>query len=184
LRYFNAAGADPDGELGEEHNPETHLVPRAVRAALSQSELEIYGEDYTTPDGTAVRDYIHVSDLADAHVLALRYLCGGGESCALNLGTGRGYSVREVIRAVEEITECNIKPRIMPRRDGDPPVLIARSAHAAEVLGWSPRRSDLETIVRTACSWQILRIGGRPKSAVVRAANPQPTSGSLYLNAE
>jgi UDP-arabinose 4-epimerase len=157
LRYFNAAGADPDGDLGENHNPETHLVPRAIQAALGQlPELQIFGGDYPTPDGTAIRDYIHVTDLAEAHVLALQHLMGGGRSEALNLGTGKGYSVREVIRMVESVTGRKVPVQEVGRRAGDPPTLVAQSSRAAEVLGWSPRYSDLETIVKTARAWQEL----------------------------
>jgi UDP-arabinose 4-epimerase len=155
LRYFNAAGADPDGELGENHDPETHLVPRAIQAALGQlPSLQIFGTDYPTLDGTAVRDYIHVTDLAEAHVLALKHLIEGGGSEALNLGTGKGRSVREVIRVVESVTGRKIPVLETERRAGDPPTLVARSSRAAEVLGWLPRYSDLETIVKTAWVWQ------------------------------
>jgi UDP-glucose-4-epimerase GalE len=155
LRYFNAAGADPQGEIGEQHDPETHLVPRVIQAALGRlPEIEIFGNDYDTPDGTAVRDYVHVSDLADAHVLALQHLLGGGPNCALNLGTGRGHSVREVIDTVEKLTGRKVRVRIRPRREGDPPVLVARSSRAMELLDWFPRQSNLETIVRTALRWQ------------------------------
>jgi len=155
LRYFNAAGADPEGEIGERHDPETHLVPRVIQAALGRfPEIEILGSDYDTPDGTAVRDYIHVSDLADAHVLALQHLLCGGPNCVLNLGTGRGHSVREVIDAVEKLSGRKVRVRIRPRREGDPPVLVARSSQAMELLNWCPRKSNLETIVRTAFRWQ------------------------------
>ncbi|WPD19725.1 UDP-glucose 4-epimerase GalE [Thermaerobacter composti] len=154
LRYFNAAGADPDGELGEVHVPETHLIPRAILAALGRAApLEIYGTDYPTPDGTAVRDYIHVADLAEAHVLGLQYLLAGGESAALNLGTGRGYSVREVLAAVERISGRCVPVRQGPRRPGDPPALIADARRARELLGWRPSRSDLTTIIETAWLW-------------------------------
>ncbi|PYV14056.1 MAG: UDP-glucose 4-epimerase GalE [Acidobacteria bacterium] len=128
LRYFNAAGADADGQLGEDHDPETHLIPLAIRCALGhQSHLEVYGTDYPTPDGTAVRDYIHVGDLAKAHVLALQHLLKGGQSSALNLGTGRGYSVREVVAAVERISGEPVAVRETARRLGDPPVLVAEA---------------------------------------------------------
>jgi UDP-glucose-4-epimerase GalE len=164
LRYFNAAGADPENELGEEHDPEPHLIPRVIQAALGELlEVEIYGDDYPTPDGTAIRDYIHVTDLAEAHVLALQHLLRGDRNCALNLGTGRGHSVREVIRTVESVSGCKVNVRPKPRREGDPPMLVARSARAAELLGWTPRRSDLETIVRTALSWEESRLS-RPGS--------------------
>ena len=154
LRYFNAAGADPEGELGEEHNPETHLVPLVVRAALGQLPyVEIYGTDYPTPDGTGIRDYIHVTDLAEAHVLALEYLARGGPSMVLNLGTGQGHSVREVINAVGRIAPRPVPAREGPRRAGDPPVLIADASQAGKILGWKPRRSGLEAIVESAWRW-------------------------------
>jgi UDP-arabinose 4-epimerase len=154
LRYFNAAGADPDGEIGEDHDPETHLIPLAIGAALGTgAPLQIYGTDYSTPDGTAVRDYVHVADLADAHVRALDYLDAGGESTAFNLGTGRGHSVREVIVAVEQVARCELPRREAPRRQGDPPSLVAAPGRSRELLGWVPRRSDLEAIIATAWRW-------------------------------
>jgi UDP-glucose-4-epimerase GalE len=154
LRYFNAAGADPDGELGEAHHPETHLIPLIAQAALGRRpHIEIYGADYPTPDGTAIRDYIHVTDLAAAHVRALEYLADGGRSRALNLGTGQGYSVREVIRTVGRISPRPVPFREGPRREGDPPVLIADASHAGEALHWTPQYSDLETIVQSAWDW-------------------------------
>jgi UDP-glucose-4-epimerase GalE len=154
LRYFNAAGADPDGEIGEDHEPETHLIPLVLQAALGLGPpIRIFGTDYPTADGTAVRDYIHVSDLAEAHVRALDYLLRGGDSRAMNLGTGRGHSVREVIAAAQRAAARPVPREEAPRRAGDPPVLVADPALAAEVLGWSPRFSDLETIVGTALAW-------------------------------
>jgi len=154
LRYFNAAGADAEGDIGESHDPEAHLIPLIIRAARGQRpHVEIYGTDYPTPDGTAIRDYIHVTDLADAHVQALEYLRDGGESRALNLGTGRGYSVREVIKAVGTMCPHSIPFREGPRRAGDPPVLIADASQAGRVLGWKPRRSELDCIVRDAWNW-------------------------------
>ena len=154
LRYFNAAGADPDGELGECHDPEAHLIPLIIQAALGRrSHVEIYGTDYPTPDGTAIRDYIHVTDLADAHVRALDYLTDGGESRALNLGTGQGNSVREVINAVGLISPCPVPFREGPRRAGDPSVLVADASHAAKILGWKPQHSRLEAIVQSAWNW-------------------------------
>jgi UDP-arabinose 4-epimerase len=154
LRYFNAAGADPEGDLGEEHYPETHLIPLVIRAALGQiPNAEIYGTDYLTPDGTAIRDYVHVTDLAEAHVRALTYHVGGGINTALNLGTGRGHSVREVIAMVEKVTGKSVPTLEAPRRAGDPPVLVADSTRAAKVLGWRPRYSDLHTIVDSAWNW-------------------------------
>ena len=159
LRYFNAAGADPQGEIGEEHHPETHLIPLVIRATLGLIPfVEVYGTDYATPDGTALRDYIHVTDLAEAHVLALRYLIEGGESVALNLGTGRGYSVREVVTAVERSSGGRKTPvRDAPRRPGDPPSLIADPGRAGKLLGWRPQHSDLDTIVQTAWKWHAAR---------------------------
>ena len=152
LRYFNAAGADPDGELGEDHDPETHLIPLVVQAALGRRpRVEIFGTDYTSPDGTAIRDYIHVTDLADAHVRALEHLARDGSSGPLNLGTGQGHTVREVIAAVEKIAPVPV--REAPRRAGDAPSLVADSRHASSVLGWTPQRSSLEEIVRSAWAW-------------------------------
>lgn len=155
LRYFNAAGADPQGELGEGHDPETHLIPLVILATLGQRPfVEVYGTDYPTPDGTAIRDYIHVTDLAEAHVLALQYLMKGGESTVLNLGTGKGYSVREVIAAVERCAGGRKVPfRDAPRRQGDPPSLVADPGRAGSLLGWQPKYSDLDTIVQTAWKW-------------------------------
>ncbi len=151
LRYFNAAGGDPEGELGEAHDPETHLIPLAIQAALGKrAELVIFGSDYATPDGTAVRDYIHVNDLAAAHHAALNYLQAGGASAAFNLGTGRGYSVLEVVRAVEKATGRAVPVRMAARRAGDPPVLVANAAKAAAQLGWAPKHSSLDNIVSTA----------------------------------
>lgn len=153
LRYFNAAGADESGEIGELHNPETHLIPRALQvAAGTLQELPIYGNDYPTPDGTCVRDYIHVNDLAKAHVLALEYLARGGESIALNLGTGAGHSIKEVVSVVERVTGHRIRTRRFPRRPGDPPVLVADPSRAKQLLNWKPSRT-LEQIVSTAWNW-------------------------------
>ncbi len=161
LRYFNAAGADPDGEIGERHDPETHLVPLVLQTALGERpQIDIYGTDYPTPDGTAIRDYIHVQDLAEAHLRALEYLAAGRQSVALNLGTGRGHSVREVIRAAEAVSGRQISCRETARRPGDPPALVADPSRAAELLGWRARLSDLETIIRTALVWQT-RLSGR-----------------------
>jgi UDP-glucose-4-epimerase GalE len=156
LRYFNAAGADPEGEIWEAHDPEIHLIPLVLQAASGmRSSISIYGEDYPTEDGTCVRDYVHVTDLAEAHRLALGRLLDGNESLAVNLGTGRGYSVREVIEAARSVTGREIRVEIAPRRPGDPPRLIADPARAVELLGWRPVRSDLETLLRDA--WK--RIG-------------------------
>jgi UDP-glucose-4-epimerase GalE len=154
LRYFNASGADRDGEIGEDHEPETHLVPLVLQAALGRSAaVEIYGTDYPTPDGTAIRDYIHVDDLAKAHLRALERLLAGGEAIALNLGTGRGHSVREVIAAAEAVCGRKIPVRPAPRRAGDPPALVADPSLAAATLGWRAQHSSLDTIVRTALAW-------------------------------
>jgi UDP-glucose-4-epimerase GalE len=160
LRYFNAAGADPEGEIGEDHDPETRLIPLAILAALGkQPTLRIFGTDYPTPDGTAVRDYIHVSDLAAAHVSSVQYLLAGRESVALNLGTGTGNSVKEVVQAVERIGGLPV-PRVEhPRRAGDPATLVAKAHRAREVLGWTPRFPRLEEIVETAWRWHSTRVG-------------------------
>ncbi|HEX3862928.1 MAG TPA: UDP-glucose 4-epimerase GalE [Stellaceae bacterium] len=164
LRYFNAAGGDPDGEVGENHEPETHLIPLILRAALQRGDpIGIFGTDYPTPDGTAIRDYIHVADLADAHVRALDYLAGGGDSAALNLGTGHGHSVREVIAAVERVGQRPVPQREMPRRAGDPPELVADPALAFARLGWQARHSDIDTIIATALAWET-RSNGPPRS--------------------
>ncbi|MEJ2008065.1 MAG: UDP-glucose 4-epimerase GalE [Acidobacteriota bacterium] len=154
LRYFNAAGADLEGELGELHDPETHLVPLVVQAALGQRpSVDIYGTDYPTPDGTAIRDFIHVNDLADAHVRALEYLVAGGQSTALNLGTGQGHSVREVVTSVGKLCNGQVPAKDAPRRAGDPTVLVADPSKAQQVLGWHPQHSDLDTIIESAWKW-------------------------------
>jgi UDP-arabinose 4-epimerase len=153
LRYFNAAGADPEGELGEQHDPETHLIPLAIFGALRGQELSIFGDDYPTQDGTCVRDYIHVSDLAQAHVQALRYLAAGGSSTILNLGAETGHSIREVIAEVEKVSGRKVPVRMAPRRVGDAPILVASCAKARSVLGWQQRWSDLPGIVRHAWNW-------------------------------
>lgn len=154
LRYFNAAGADPDGELGERHDPEPHLVPRAIQAAYGRlPHVDVFGTDYPTPDGTAIRDYIHVSDLAAAHVKALQHLNTGGATAALNLGTGRGHSVRKVLSAVERLSGRKVPVRHASRRAGDPPELVADARRAAELLDWRAAHSDLDTIVDTALRW-------------------------------
>jgi UDP-glucose 4-epimerase len=152
LRYFNATGADESGESGECHDPETHLIPLALEAASGLGPaLEIYGEDYPTPDGTCIRDYIHVNDLAAAHVLALEYLADGGNSVELNLGTGKGHSVKEVLGAVEKIVG-KVPANIVPRRSGDPAVLVADPTRAQRLLRWKAERS-LEHSVSTAWNW-------------------------------
>lgn len=165
LRYFNATGCDPDGEVGESHDPETHLVPRAILAALGRlDEIAIFGDDYPTPDGTAIRDYVHVADLADAHVAAVRHLLGGGDGVAVNLGTGRGFSVREVVDAVERVTGLHVPRRFAARRQGDPAVLVADGSRATRLLGFAATHSDIEIIVRTAHAW-LARMDQGPRSA-------------------
>jgi UDP-glucose 4-epimerase len=159
LRYFNAAGADFDAALGEDHNPETHLIPLALDAALGRREtVEIFGMDYDTHDGTCLRDYIHVSDLALAHILALNHLYQNEESGAFNLGSGRGFSVREIIETVKRVTGREVNAVPAPRREGDPPVLVADSTRAGDVLKWKPQYG-LEEIVKSAWRWHIKRFG-------------------------
>jgi UDP-glucose 4-epimerase len=153
LRYFNAAGADPEGELGEDHFPETHLIPICLLAAINGDPISIYGVDYDTLDGTCIRDYIHVTDLAQAHILALERLREGGNSGVYNLGNGNGYSVREVIETVRNVTGKKIVSTEAPRRPGDPARLVASSEKISKELGWKPRYPDLETIVETAWQW-------------------------------
>ncbi|MFZ1133092.1 MAG: UDP-glucose 4-epimerase GalE [Terriglobales bacterium] len=153
LRYFNAAGADESGEIGEIHDPETHLIPLALAAAVTDgAQLIVHGCDYPTTDGTCIRDYIHVADLAEAHVRALQYLETGGESMALNLGTGHGHSVLEVVRAAESANGGVVRRRMGPRRPGDPPVLVANPSHARSVLGWTAKR-DLPEVMSSAWNW-------------------------------
>jgi UDP-glucose 4-epimerase len=160
LRYFNAAGADPDGEIGEDHDPETHLIPLVLDAAMGRRpHITIFGDDYPTPDGTCVRDYVHVSDLADAHVAALNNLLDGGRSDALNLGTGNGYSVRQIIDMASTITERRIPVTKGPRRTGDPPFLVAEPGRALETLGWRPKMSEFEKIIDTAWHWHQAHFG-------------------------
>src|SRR5579872_1622794 len=158
LRYFNACGADPELGLGEEHDPETHLIPLLFRAILTGRPIMIFGEDYDTPDGTCIRDYIHVTDLAEAHVLAIEHLLGGGGSDSFNVGTGEGHSVRAVIRAVEEVTGRKVPYEIGPRRDGDAAVLVANSEKLRRALGWRPRFADLRDIVETAWAFEQNRV--------------------------
>jgi UDP-arabinose 4-epimerase len=158
FRYFNAAGADPDGEIGEDHTPESHLIPLIIQAALGQRpHISVFGTDYPTKDGTCVRDYVHICDLAEAHVTALDYLKNGGEPGAFNLGTGEGYTVREVIQAVERVSGKPVPVVEQPRRDGDSDSLVADSTRARQVLGWQPRLSALDDIVRTAWRWHSTR---------------------------
>jgi UDP-glucose 4-epimerase len=154
LRYFNAAGADPERELGEAHDPETHLIPRILEVAVGKRpSIEIYGTDYDTPDGTCIRDYIHVTDLAQAHILALEALLDGHSNRVYNLGNQRGFSVKEVVEAAREVTGHPIPTKESPRRPGDPPVLVAGSERIKKELGWEPRYDDLKTIIETAWGW-------------------------------
>lgn len=154
LRYFNAAGAHESGRIGEDHSPETHLVPLVLQVALGQRpHISVFGDDYPTADGTCVRDYIHVSDLADAHLLALERLRNGGESGIFNLGSGQGFTVKQVIEVAREVTGREIPAKFEPRRAGDPATLVASSARARQELGWTPRRDRLEDIISSAWQW-------------------------------
>ncbi len=157
LRYFNASGADAAGEIGERHEPESHLIPLAMTARAGGARLRVLGDDYPTRDGTCIRDYIHVTDLARAHMLALERLLAGGASAAYNLGNGEGASVREVLDVIERVTNGPVPHEIAPRRDGDAAVLVARATKAAEELGWKPSCSDLRTIIETAWAWHRSR---------------------------
>jgi UDP-glucose-4-epimerase GalE len=157
LRYFNAGGSDPEGEVGEIHDPETHLIPLVLQAARSGVPVQIYGTDYDTPDGTCIRDYVHVTDIADAHVRALKYLLAGGKSCALNLANANGHSVMEVIATAERVCGRTIPVELGGRRIGDPPALVGSAERAHAVLGWSPARSGLDIQVRDAWNWFLLR---------------------------
>jgi UDP-arabinose 4-epimerase len=161
LRCFNASGADPNGEIGESHDPETHLIPLTIRAALSGTSVTIFGNNYETPDGTCIRDYVHVADIAEAHVLALKYLLNGGRSGPFNVASARGHSVKEVIAAATSICGRPIAIKIAPRRAGDPAVLVGSVERARAALGWTPERSGLDQQIRDALSWlqtsQILR---------------------------
>jgi UDP-arabinose 4-epimerase len=154
LRYFNASGGHPSGEIGEMHEPETHLIPRALMAANGEIDaIDIFGTDYPTPDGSAIRDYIHVCDLADAHVAALRYIEDGGQTISLNLGTGRGHSVREILDAVRRVTGREPPSRIAARRPGDPPILVADPAAARRVLGFATKWNEIDGVVASAWDW-------------------------------
>lgn len=156
LRYFNAAGADPEGEAGERHAPETHLIPLAIHAALGKiAQLEIFGDDYPTPDGTCIRDYVHVTDLATAHVLALQKLLDGGGSRSYNLGNGTGHSVREVVAEIERVSGREVPVRVGPRRPGDPAALVGSSALIGAELGWKPEFPGLKGIAETAWNWHL-----------------------------
>jgi UDP-glucose 4-epimerase len=157
LRYFNASGADPKGRAGEDHEPETHLIPLLFRAIQTGKPITLFGDDYATPDGTCIRDYIHVTDLAQAHVAAVEALCAGGESKKYNVGTGQGFSVKEVLNAVEQVTGKKVPFVMGPRRDGDPPLLVADSTRLQQELGWKPQYSDLHRIVGTAWAWASKR---------------------------
>jgi len=155
LRYFNACGADPSGKIGEAHEPETHLIPLVIRTALGlQNSLQIYGNNYPTPDGTAIRDYVHVLDLASAHLKALDYLLNTGESLQVNLGTGSGYSVQEIIDEVALFSQREIRTEILPRLDHDSPILVADPTVAKKILKWNPEYSDLPNIISSAWNWQ------------------------------
>jgi UDP-glucose-4-epimerase GalE len=164
LRYFNAAGAS--GQLGESHDPETHLIPLAIHAALTGVPMSVFGTDYPTEDGTAVRDYIHVEDLASAHIAALEYLIKRGASRAFNLGTGQGHSVREVLRTVEQVSKVTVPFRAADRRPGDPPVLVADNRAALEMLGWRPQESALREIIASAWHWHAKSAKLKSKSRV------------------
>lgn len=161
LRYFNVAGARSTGEIGEDHNPETHLIPLVLQVALNQREfISIFGDDYDTNDGTCIRDYIHVEDLIDAHILAFRYLQNGGESNIFNLGSSQGYSVKEIIEAAREVTGHEIPAKTVERRAGDPSKLIASSAKAIEILGWQPERASIHQIIQDAWNWHQSNLNG------------------------
>ncbi|MCO6542269.1 MAG: UDP-glucose 4-epimerase GalE [Lactobacillus sp.] len=155
LRYFNAAGALADGSIGEDHQPETHLIPIILRAAMGeQDKLKIYGNDYQTPDGTNVRDYVHIIDLAQAHILALKYLQAGNPSDAFNLGSSHGFSVQEILQAARTVTNKEIHAEFAPRRGGDPDILVADSSRAKKVLGWKPQYDNIHDIIQTAWTWK------------------------------
>jgi UDP-glucose 4-epimerase len=160
LRYFNAAGADPEGELGEDHAPELHVIPRAIDAALGRGSFSVFGDDYPTPDGTCLRDYVHVSDLASAHMLAIDSLRKGAPSNAYNLGNGRPTSVREVMSSVERVTGKRVPYDLGPRREGDPAILFASSERAKQDLGWKPRFEEIDVIVETAWRWRVAHPDG------------------------
>jgi UDP-glucose 4-epimerase len=158
LRYFNAAGADPEGNLGEDHNPETHLIPLVLQTALGQREsVSVFGTDYDTPDGTCIRDYIHVLDIAQAHILALKYLLNNGATDVFNLGNASGFSVKEVIETARKITGKEIKAEFGDRRPGDPPALVGSGAKAQKILGWQPAYSNLDDIISHAWQWHQKR---------------------------
>jgi UDP-glucose 4-epimerase len=160
LRYFNAAGADPDGEIGEDHNPETHLIPLVLETAIGRRPaISVFGVNHATPDGTAIRDYIHVTDLASAHIKALNHILARGRSLALNLGVGRGVSVGEIIASVEKITQQSVKIDVLERSRGDPSSLIADPSEAHARIGWTAQRINIEEILRDAWAWHLRRAG-------------------------
>ena len=165
LRYFNAAGTDPEGELGEDHAPEIHVIPRAIDSALGRGRFQIFGEDYPTPDGTCLRDYIHVTDLASAHVLALDSLRSGARSTVYNMGNGRPTSVRDVVDAVADVTGRKVPWEAAPRREGDPAILFASSDRIKRDLGWQPKFEDLRVIVETAYRWRTAHPNGYARGA-------------------
>lgn len=175
LRYFNAAGADRDARIGEWHDPETHAVPLAIRSAMEQRPFKIFGMDYDTRDGSCIRDYIHVADLADAHSRAVRYLLDGGNSIALNLGTGKGTTVRELLDTIRAVSGTHIPIDIAERRQGDAPVLVADNTLAGEILGWTPRH-DLRSIIETAWRWHMKLKDG------VRKDMPTPAALRIHKN--
>lgn len=161
LRYFNAAGADPEGRIGEDHTPESHLIPIVLEAALGQRDgVKIFGDDYPTADGTCIRDYIHVLDLAQAHYLAVQKLINDGGCDIFNLGNGQGFSVKEVIETCRKVTQKDIKADVSPRREGDPAQLIASSDKAKSKLGWKPQYDQLETMVQHAWNWHSTHVNG------------------------
>jgi UDP-arabinose 4-epimerase len=177
LRYFNAAGADPDGEIGEDHDPETHLIPVVLDAASGRrAHVPVFGADYDTPDGTCVRDYIHVTDLAEAHVLALTALGKGAGRAAYNLGNGSGFSVREVIRTVERVSGCRVPVEESPRRPGDPAALVSDASRARADLGWQPSINSLADIVRTAWAWHQQVCSHRGKIRLTPASPTRPAA--------
>lgn len=170
LRYFNAAGCDPEGEIGERHEPETHVIPLAIEAALTGGAFHVNGTDFDTPDGTAIRDFIHVSDLADAHVLAAEKCLSGSGADIYNLGTGVGTSVKDILASVSRHVGAPIDARFAPRRPGDPASLVADGRKAREQLGWNPRHSDIDTIISTAVAYQRASAGGRHAASGARVA--------------
>lgn len=186
LRYFNAAGADPHGNLGECHNPETHIVPSIIEAAMGRrSHFDVFGTDFSTADGTAIRDYVHVTDLARAHLLSLEFLLSGGKSCAINLGTGQGTSVLELIRAVENVAKRPVPVNLCDRRAGDPMTLVADNSKALSLLGWQPKYSGLDQIVQTAWRWHqkaqpdavAIPVFSTPRRPSLITTGTRPTSG-------